>query len=119
MSRDNPPTVSQIVREAAGIVDPDDELALVGDFERWFEDDDEPITAAAGLERKVGAAVDDIDPDGSDGALAVAAAVVLYLGTNPSPRHAPQDHEHAIDQALKYVYGDNVPEVVAGYLGLR
>ncbi len=110
------PTVSEIVREAAGIVDPADELALVGDFERWFEDDDEPVTAAAGLERKVGGAVAEIDPEGQDGPLAVAAAVVLYLGT--SPRHEPRDTDRIVDQAVKYVYGDSLPEPVAGFLGV-
>jgi hypothetical protein len=109
------PTVSEIVRESAGIVDPADELALVGDFERWFEDDDEPVTAAAGLERKVGGAVAEIDPEGTDGPLAVAAAVVLYLGT--SPCHEPRDGDRIVDQAVKYVYGDSLPEPVAGFLG--
>ena len=115
MAHAQPQTVSAVVREAAGIVDPADELALVGDFERWFEEDDEPVTAAAGLERKVGGAVAEIDPEGTDGPLAVAAAVVLYLGT--SPCHEPCDSDRIVDQAVKYVYGDSLPEPVAGFLG--
>src|SRR5262249_17041439 len=99
------------------IVDPNDDLALVGDFEKWFEDDDEPVTAAAGLERKVGGAVDQIDPEGQDGPLAVAAAIVLYLATGPTAHHAPRDADHLVAQAVKYVYGDSVPDVVAEFLG--
>lgn len=44
-SRQGLVTVAEVVREAAGIVDPDDRYALVGDFERWFEDDDDPVEA--------------------------------------------------------------------------
>jgi len=118
MAHAQPQTVSAIVREAAGIVDPADELALVGDFERWFEDDDEPVTAAAGLERKVAGAVDEIDHEGQDGPLAVAAAIVLYLVTSPTRRHQPRDADGVIDQAVKYVYGDSLPEPVAAFLGV-
>src|SRR6516164_6885528 len=83
-------TLADVVREAAGIVDPQDENALVGDFERWFEDDDEPASIVPSLERRLAAAIDEIDPDGAEPALAVAAALVSYLATRP--RHAPLRH---------------------------
>jgi hypothetical protein len=66
-------TVSQAVREAAGAVDPDDANALVGDFERWFEDDDDLASTVPDLERRLAGAVDELDPDGVEPALAVAA----------------------------------------------
>jgi hypothetical protein len=109
-----PATLSQLVREAAGIVDPSDSLALVGDFERWFEDDDEPANSIPNLERRLAGALDELDPEGSEPALAVAAAVVSYLAT--MPRHAPRDAERVIEQAVRLQYGENVPDDVAAWL---
>ncbi|HET6848364.1 MAG TPA: hypothetical protein VFH74_05870 [Gaiellales bacterium] len=106
--------LSQVVREAAGMVDPSDSLALVGDFERWFEDDDEPAATVPNLERRLAAALDELDPEGEEPALAVAAAVVSYLAT--MPRHAPRDAERVIEQALRMQYGDDVPEAITAWL---
>jgi hypothetical protein len=109
-----PAPLSQLVREAAGMVDPTDSLALVGDFERWFEDDDEPAATVPNLDRRLAAALDELDPEGQEPALAVAAAVVSYLAT--MPRHAPRDAERVIEQALRLQYGDDVPEAIAVWL---
>src|SRR5947209_5324472 len=109
-----PPPLSQLVREAAGMVDPTDSVALVGDFERWFEDDDEPASTVPNLERRLAAALDELDPDGEEPALVVAAAVASYLAT--MPRHVPRDAERVIEQALKLQFGDNVPDSVAIWL---
>ena len=107
-------TLADVVREAAGIVDPQDENALVGDFERWFEDDDEPASIVPSLERRLAAAIDEIDPDGAEPALAVAAALVSYLATRP--RHAPHDTDRLIEQALRVQFGVDVPESMAPWL---
>ena len=64
-------TVADVVREAAGAVDPTDQNALIGDFERWFEDDDDPAGTVPDLERRVARAVDELDPDGASPELAV------------------------------------------------
>jgi len=106
--------LSQLVRDAAGMVDPTDSLALVGDFEKWFEDDDQPAATVPNLERRLAAALDELDPEGTEPALAVAAAVVSYLAT--MPRHAPRDAERVIEQALRLQYGDDVPEAIAAWL---
>jgi hypothetical protein len=107
-------SLSQLVRDAAGMVDPTDSLALIGDFERWFEDDDQPAATVPNLERRLAAALDELDPEGSEPALAVAAAVVSYLAT--MPRHAPRDAERVIEQALRLQYGDDVPDSIAAWL---
>jgi hypothetical protein len=106
-------TVSQVVREAAGMVDPEDSSALVGDFERWFEDDDDLVSAVPNLERRLAGAIDEIDPDGTDPALTVAAAVVSYLAT--LPRHAPRDPDRVIEQALRLQFGDDVPDSLSAW----
>ena len=46
---DGPVTLSSLVRRAVGIVDPDDEDGVVGDFEVRFEDADEPVTGIENL----------------------------------------------------------------------
>jgi hypothetical protein len=107
-------TVSQAVREAAGAVDPDDANALVGDFERWFEDDDDLASTVPDLERRLAGAVDELDPDGAEPALAVAGAVVAYLATGP--RHPPRDPGRLIEQALRLQFGDSVPASLARWV---
>ena len=109
-----PITISEAVREAAGIVDPSDRYAPVGELERWFEDHDEPANTVPDLDRRLAGAVDEIDPDGDEPALAVAAAVALYLAS--LPRHAPREPEGVVDQALQLWFGDDVPEPVAAWL---
>jgi hypothetical protein len=111
----SPRTLSEVVREAAGIVDPEDKSELVGDFERWFEDDDEPVTTVPNLERRLAGAVDELDPDGGEPALTVAAAVVSYLAT--LPRHAPREPERVIEQALRLEFGDDLPEPLTPWVG--
>jgi hypothetical protein len=111
----SPPTLSEVVREAAGLVDPEDENDLVGDFERWFEDDDEPVTTVPNLERRLAGALDDLDPEGAEPALTVAAAVVAYLATRP--RHEPRQPERVIEQALRLEFGNDVPEPLMPWVG--
>jgi hypothetical protein len=109
-----PPTLSEVVRKAAGIVDPEDESALVGDFERWFEDDDEPATTIPNLDRRLAGAVDALDPDGAEPALTVAAAVVSYLATQP--RHAPREPDRIVEQALRLTFGNDLPETLLPWI---
>jgi hypothetical protein len=113
---DQIPTVADIVRQAAGIVDPSDSLTLVGELEQWFEDDDDPVRTVPNLDRRLAAAVERIDPDGEEPAVTVAAAVILYLSTQP--RHVPSDAEGVIEQAVKLEFGDDVPGRIAEWLGM-
>ena len=117
-ARDQRPLrVSEVVREAAGIVDPSDTLAKVGDLERWFEDDDDPVRAVPNFERRIAGAIDDIDPEGDEPGLAVAAAVAIYLATEP--RHLPDDAEAIIEQAVRFQFQRDVPDSVADWLAGR
>jgi hypothetical protein len=104
----SPPTLSELVREAAGIVDPEDKSELVGDFERWFEDDDDPVSTVPNLDRRLAGAIDKLDPDGAEPALTVAASVASYLAT--LPRHAPRDADRVVEQALRVQFGKDIPE---------
>jgi hypothetical protein len=74
-----PLTVFEAVKRACEVVDPDDDDELIGDFERAFEDDDEPIRAVDDIEERISDALADLDPAANNGALSVAAAIVVYL----------------------------------------
>ena len=74
-----PITLFQAVKRACEIVDPDDDDAIIGDFERAFEDDDEPIRAVDDVQSRVGEVLAQLDPATNDGSLSLAAAVVVYL----------------------------------------
>jgi hypothetical protein len=74
-----PITLSQVVRRAVQIIDPDDHDADAGDFERAFEDDDEPIRAAGDVLQRVSEVLAQLDPATNNGALAMAGALTVYL----------------------------------------
>jgi hypothetical protein len=87
----DPLTLAEVVHRACGIVDPDDVDAAVGDFQRYFEDADEPITALGDIEERVATALSELDPAVANAALSVAGAVTIYLsfrrdeyGTEPA-----------------------------------
>jgi hypothetical protein len=69
----DPINLSDLVRRACAIVDPEDEDGVVGDFEVRFEDADEPVTGIDNLEERIGFGGDE------DPAVTMAQAVVLYL----------------------------------------
>jgi hypothetical protein len=75
-----PITLTEVVRRACELVDPDDNDAAIGDFQRAFEDADEPIRAIDDLEERVGTVLADLDPATNNGSLSMAGAVTVYLG---------------------------------------
>jgi hypothetical protein len=75
----DPLTLAEVVQRACGIVDPDNHDAAVGDFERYFEDSDEPIRALGDIQERVATALSELDPAVANGSLSMAAAVTVYL----------------------------------------
>jgi hypothetical protein len=74
-----PLTLAEAVRRACDTVDPDDEDAVIGDFQRAFEDADEPISALDDIEERVSEVLARLDPATNNGSLSVAGAVTVYL----------------------------------------
>jgi hypothetical protein len=109
-----PVTLFQAVKRAADVVDPDDEDAVIGDFERAFEDDDEPIRAVDDVEERVGEVLADLDPATNNGALSIAGAIVVYLAF----RRDELDAEPAelIRLAARSEWRGDVPEPVLEWL---
>ena len=115
-SRDTIPTISEIVREATAIVDPEGtETAVTGFFES-FEDDDRPATAAEDLQGELLSTARGIDPDGDDPAAHAAAAAAVWLATNPSQA---DNGDHVLREGCRLVFEGNPPEPVSEWLTAR
>ena len=108
---DRPISLSQLVRRAVGIVDPDDEDGVVGDFEVRFEDADEPVTGIENLEGRIGFGADE------DPAVVVAQAVVLYLAHRRD--EVTDDPDHILRLAARAEYGGSPPELITDWLSDR
>jgi hypothetical protein len=106
-------TVSEAVREAAAICDPDGTVTAVTALYEAFEDDDRPATAAEDLRGELLSTVDGIDPDGSEPAAAATAATAFWLATNPDQADAG---DHAVEEGVKLAYEGDPPEPLSGWL---
>jgi hypothetical protein len=79
----DPLTLAEAARRACDLVDPDDDDAAAGDFERAFEDADEPIRALDDVEERVGTVLSELDPAVANGSLSMAGALTVYLRFRP------------------------------------
>ena len=115
---DPPPVLlSQIVRRAAEIVDPDDDDATVGDFELMFEDADEPVAALDDVQARVATALADLDPAVANGSLSMAGALTIYLSFRRDELGA--DDEELIRLAARAEWDGSPPTVVSDWLDER
>ncbi len=108
---DRPLTLSELVRRAVGIVDPDDEDGVVGDFELRFEDAAEPVTGIDNLEERIAFGADE------DPAVVVAQAVVLYLAHRRDA--VDDDDDDIVRLALDSEFKGNPPQSVTDWLDGR
>jgi len=89
-SRETIPTISEIVREATAICDPEGiDTAVIGFFES-FEDDDPAALAAA--------------------------AAAVWLATNPSQA---DNGDHVLREGVRLVFEGSPPEPLADWLAAR
>lgn len=113
----NPLTVSELVRRAVAICDPDDEDADLGDFEVALEDDDEPVTAVENLEERLAIAEEGADVLLEKPAVMMATAVALYLAYRPDEVRG--DPEHVLRLAARAEWKGDPPDAVADWLSAR
>lgn len=113
----DPLRVSDIVRRAVEICDPDDEEPVLGDFERALEDDDRPVTAVQNLEEHLAMVLDGMGPDAQGPPLDMAVAVVLYLA------HRRDEYDDAPDDVLRLTaraeWKGDPPQAIVEWLGER
>jgi hypothetical protein len=115
-NRETIPTISEAVREATAIVDPEgSDTAVLGFFES-FEDDDRPTTAAEDLRGELLSTVQGIDPEGDDPAALAAAAAAFWLSTNPSQA---DNGDHVLREGVRLTFEGSPPEPLAGWLASR
>jgi hypothetical protein len=112
------PTVAELVRRAVEICDPEDRDEALGQFERRFEDDDEPVTAVDDLDERLSAAVDGADPDVEPSVL-VAQAVVQFLGEKRGHGDDVRDPDELIRLAARRRWHLDPPSGVADWLAAR
>ena len=110
----DPPTVAQVVSRAAEVCDPGGENADVADFLVRFEDSDEPVTVIPDIEQRMWEAVGALDPDGDEPALAMTAAVAVYLAHRRD--HLGDDRESILRLAARAEFDGDPPPAVADWL---
>jgi hypothetical protein len=109
-----PVSLAQVVRRAAQIVDPDDEDAIVGDFQRAFEDDDEPVAGLGDVQERVAEVLSELDPAVVNGSLSMAGAVTVYLSYRRDELH--EDPRELIRLAARAEWNDAPPAAVTDWL---
>lgn len=116
-SEPSPITLSEVVRRAVEIVDPDDDDPQAGDFERAFEDADEPVRALDDVDSRVIAVLSELDPLVTSGTLAMAGAITRYLSYRRDELNA--DDEALIRLAVRAEWKNRPPDLVATWLADR
>src|SRR6185437_8911429 len=109
-----PVSLAEVVRRAAQIVDPDDEDAVIGDFQQAFEDDDEPMAGIDDVQERVSEVLSELDPAVNNGSLAVAGAVTVYLSFRRDELH--EDPRELIRLAARAEWNGELPAAVTDWL---
>jgi hypothetical protein len=118
MSTEPPPlTLFEVVRRAVQLIDPDDNDPTAGDFERAFEDDDEPVRAVDDIEERVAEVLAELDPATNNGSIAMAGALTVYLAYRRDEVHA--DPAKLLVLAARAEWDGDPPEVVLEWLADR
>ena len=107
-------TVSEVVRRAVALVDPGGHDPIAPEFALVYEDDDR---AAAGLgdslREELRGTVEGLDPDGTSGAVWVAAAVAFFLSTQPA---GGADDRATLREGVRVMWGGEAPAHVEAWL---
>jgi hypothetical protein len=118
MSTEPPPlTLFEVVRRAVQLVDPDDNDPTAGDFERAFEDDDEPVRGVDDIEDRVGEVLSTLDPATNNGSIAMAGALTVYLAYRRDEVHV--DPAKLLVLAARAEWDGAPPEAVVEWLADR
>jgi hypothetical protein len=105
-------TLSDLVRRAAAIVDPDGNDPAVSELVTRFEDDDEPVRGILdSLEERLAFGADEDPP------IVMAQALVLYLGHRLD--EYDDDPEELLRLAARAEFDGHPPEAVAAWLDER
>ncbi len=113
------PTVSEVVRRAVEVADPDDRDEALARLEEQFEDDDEPITAVDNIEERLAIAAEGADYEAENPAVSVALAIVLYSAGRGGRVDYDRDPDELIALAARAQWHRDPPEAVVDWLADR
>lgn len=108
------PTLSELVRRAADVVDPAAADPAVTALVERFEDRDEPVTAVADVGQQLTEAREAIDPGPHEPAAVVATAVATYLAYRRD--QVEDDRESLIRLAVRAELQPEPSPAVASWL---
>jgi hypothetical protein len=109
------PTLAEAVRRAVDTVDPSGRSDGLADFERRFEDRDEPLSSIQPvIEQALAEETGAIDPQDEDGAVVLARAVVTYLAYRRD--EADEDREDLLRLAIRAEFEEKPPPPVVDWL---
>jgi hypothetical protein len=112
-----PITLFQVARRAVEVSDPDGRDRRLGELLAQFEDADEPVAAVDNLEEKVAIAVEGVDVEDEDPAVAMATATILYLAYRRDELHA--EPHHILRLAARAEWAGDPPRRVVDWLAER
>lgn len=112
-----PVTLSQVVRRAVEIVDPDDDDPVVGEYELAFEDADEPVSGLDDVPARVAAALSELDPAVASGSLSMAGALTVYLSFRRD--ELDEEPEELVRLATRAEWQGSPPAPVEDWLAAR
>jgi hypothetical protein len=118
-SHERIPTVSEVVREATAIADPDGTETAVTALYDGFEDDDRPATASEDLRRELLGTVRAIDPEEDEPAAWAAAAAAVWLAGNPALIDKGEQGDRVLREGVRLVFKGKPPEPLAEWLAAR
>ena len=113
------PTVSELVRRAVEVCDPDGVDPVLGRLQEQFEDDDEPVTAVENMEERLAIAAEGADYELEAPAVAVASAVVLYLAAKGGTADYDRDPRELTRLAVRAQWRGDPPTYVVDWLAGR
>ena len=106
-------TVSELVRHAAAICDPDGQDDVVASIYTRFEDDDRPAFGVDDLRGELRGMLDGVDPEGDSATAAMTAAVATFLATQPGQADKP---EVAMREGARLFWQGEPPEPIRDWL---
>jgi hypothetical protein len=113
-----PVTLFEIVRRAVEICDAGNQDEVLGRLFARFEDADEPVTAILdGLESRLAAAVEDVDPELEDPSVTMAVAVIQYLARRRD--ELDDDADDVLRLAARAEWHGDPPNAVIAWLADR
>lgn len=104
------------MQAGATACDPNGEDGGVTALIESFEGDDRPATVPEDLAGELRSAAREIDPDGLDPQVSVAAAAGHWLATNPGDT---EDPDRAIREGTRLFFEGDPPEPVNDWLAAR